>query len=81
MNDIYVAIAKVVESYLEGMELNSDDYEKNLVELGVDSVAFIHVIVEMEDKFDIEIPDEYLVPGVMDTISNMAKIIQHLIVQ
>ncbi|WP_270168421.1 phosphopantetheine-binding protein [Paenibacillus sp. SYP-B4298] len=37
-----------------------DDYDTNLLDQGIDSVSFIKLIVAMEAKFNIAIPDEEL---------------------
>ena len=41
----------------------------------MDSIAFIHIVVALEEEFDIEIPDEYLLLTEMNTISKIAEVI------
>ena len=55
MQDMCVQIAGIIESYVNDLELDENLYETNLAELGINSIAFIQTIVEMEDRFQIEI--------------------------
>ena len=78
MRELCVLIADMIESYVEGLRLGEDKYEVNLAELGINSIIFIQTIVEIEDKFQIEIPDEYLLFDNMNTVYKMATIIMEL---
>lgn len=78
MRDMCMQIAKIVEGYVEDLHLEEERYKVNLAELGMNSVAFIQVIVEIEDRFQIEIPDEYLLFNNMNTVCKMASIIMSL---
>ena len=50
----------------------------DLLELNVDSIMFIHIIIELEDHFNIEIPDEYLLLTELNTVSKMVNLISVL---
>lgn len=78
MQDMCVQIAGIIESYVNDLELDENLYETNLAELGINSIAFIQTIVEMEDRFQIEIPDEYLLISEMDTVYKMTSIVMLL---
>ena len=78
MQDMCAQIAGIIESYVNDLELDENLYETNLTELGMNSIAFIQTIVEMEDRFQIEIPDEYLLISKMDTVYKMASIVMSL---
>ena len=78
MQDMCVQIAGIIESYVNDLELDENLYETNLAELGINSIAFIQTIVEMEDRFQIEIPDEYLLISERDTVYKMASIVMLL---
>ena len=41
----------------------------------MDSIVFIRVVVALEEAFDIEIPDEYLLITEMNTLSKMTDVI------
>lgn len=77
MKKICAQIAEIIESHVEDMELQEDSYEVGLA--GMNSIAFIQIIVELEEKFKVEIPDEYLMLNKMDTVKKMACVIQMLL--
>ena len=68
-------IAKIIKHNVEGIELDESNYEANLIDLGMDSMTFIQIIVEIEEQFEIEIPDEYLLYGKMETVNKMATVV------
>ena len=78
MQDMCVQIAGIIKSYIKDLELDESRYEANLAELGMDSITFVQIIVEMEDRFQIEIPDEYLLFSEMDSVYKMASIVVSL---
>lgn len=43
-----------------------------------DSVMFISFIVELEQTFDVQIPDDYLNPGKLSTLDEVCRLIQGL---
>ena len=47
--------------------------EDDLSLLGMDSLSFVRVVVEIEKNFDIEFPDEFLLLTKMGTIDSMCK--------
>lgn len=57
-----------------------DDEENNfyLSEYLVDSVAFISFLVELEQKFNIEISDEYLIQGRIESFEDVINIVEEL---
>lgn len=78
MQDMCTQIAEIIESYVNELELDESRYQVNLAELGMNSIAFIQTIVEIEDRFQIEIPDEYLLFSEMDTVYKMASVVMSL---
>jgi len=79
MSDMCVEIAGIIKNYVKDLKLDGSCYEVNLSELGMNSIAFIQTIVEIEDKFQIEVPDEYLLFSEMDTVYKMASVVTALI--
>lgn len=59
------------------MEKTDEDFDLN--EYGLDSLQFISFIVEMENCFDIEFPDELLVMDTMTSFNAFTNIIEGLI--
>ena len=73
--DILDKVLKVLNANLENTEITFEQTEDDLSALGMDSIAFIRVIIALEEEFDIEIPDEYLLITEMNTLSKMTDVI------
>ena len=73
--DILDKVLKVLNTNLENTEITFEQTEDDLSALGMDSLLFIRVIVALEEAFDIEIPDEYLLITEMNTLSKMKEVI------
>ena len=70
------AIIKELESI--GIILEKEE-DIDLLSLEMDSMMFISFIVSLEDRFDIQIPDEFLQVDVMSSLDNLTKIIGNLL--
>lgn len=55
----------------EGDNLNVQDYIE-------DSIMFITFIIELENHFDIEIADEYLLPEKVNNLQNLVELVNEL---
>jgi len=76
MNNLTVdSILEIVNKNIEGAEITAEQIEEDLSQLGMDSITFIRIVVALEEYFDIEIPDEYLLIAEMNTIEKMLKIV------
>ena len=62
----------------EKMEISKEQIEENLVDLGMDSITFIHIIVDLEEEFDCEIPDSKLLITEMNTIQKIFNVLQDI---
>ena len=56
-------------------EVDSIDFETSLVNAGMDSLSFVRIVVEIENHFDLEFPDDKLVFTEADTIKTLCKIV------
>lgn len=74
-DDIIGKVLQILNDNVENTELDAKQREEDLSTLGMDSITFIRVVVALEEKFDIEIPDEYLLLTEMNTISKMTDVI------
>mgnify|MGYP001047502419 CR=1 FL=1 len=74
MREINSIIIEILRECISGIEISEKQEDSNLIELGLDSISLIHIIVAIEEKFGVEIPDEYLVLNEMDTINKIAHI-------
>lgn len=69
-------ILKITNDNLEdGIVIYEHQIEDDLVEYKLDSVSFIKIIVQIEEAFEIEIPDEYLLFSEMNTIAKMVNVV------
>lgn len=78
MMKIQTDIQEIVKKYI-GIDAAVNQFDDSLVDLGMDSIMFIHIVVELEEKFAIEIPDEKLLISEMDTMNKMLSIITALV--
>lgn len=62
----------------DGLGLVDESEEKKITVEGMDSIQLISIIVEIEECFDIEVPDEYLVPEFFEDEEHMVDIIMQL---
>ena len=66
-------IREIISELLEMYE-NFDENE-NLVELGMESVKFVELILQIEEHFNIQIPDEKLNFVDMNTLKNIVAVV------
>ncbi len=74
-DDILDKILEILNINIENAEFTPEHVGDDLSTIGMDSIIFIRVIVALEDEFDIEIPDEYLLLTELNTISKMVDVI------
>lgn len=63
----------------DGIGLVDENEEQKLNVEEMDSIQFISLIVEIEESFDIEVPDEYLVPELFENEEHLVDIIIQLV--
>ena len=69
----------LVKKYLKYWDKETNiDFDMNLKDLGLDSIASIQLLIEIEDEFDIEITDEYLTDNTFSTISSLRKVVEEI---
>lgn len=66
------AVIEVIASYLN-CDSATISASSRLDALGIDSLGAITILYELEERFDIEIPNE-----VIETIGNIQDIVNHL---
>lgn len=75
-NNIIKKVMKVLhESGIIVNDINADYITDN----NVDSVTFIETIVNLEEEFDVLVPDEYLVMERVDTVQKIADVITEVL--
>ena len=81
MNEMTIRILDVVNKCINSkededmIEIDNTQLDDDLVELGVDSITFIRIVVELEELFEIEIPDEKLLITEMGTIHKIVEVV------
>lgn len=55
------------------------DMQGELRSLGLDSLSSISLLLDLEEAFDITLPDEYMVPDTFTTAQSLWNVIQSLI--
>ena len=66
--EIEIKVNEIVDSILEDYAVQKDKEDCDLDLIGMDSMKFISIIVELETFFKIEFSDEYLVIENMNTV-------------
>ena len=74
-DDVCSKVIEILDAYMEGVEWASIGHDASLAEQGMDSMAFIQVVVDIEAQFDIESPDEYLLAEKMGTIGRIVDVV------
>lgn len=59
--------------------VSEESIYKPIIELGVDSMALVQLVVLIEEKYEIEIPDEYLLFDENLTLESLIKIVSDLV--
>lgn len=75
MNNICKTIIEIVNNNIQETEIMTDQIDRDLSELGMDSISFIRIVVALEEIFNIEIPDEYLLFTAMNTVVKMVDVV------
>lgn len=70
-------ILKCIEKIGLQVEIDIQDFDVN--DYIKDSITFITFVIELENEFDIEIPDEYLLPERLNMLSNISSLLESLI--
>ncbi|NMA85347.1 MAG: acyl carrier protein [Epulopiscium sp.] len=56
--------------------LDSDDID--MYEFGIDSLTFVSLIVTIEEELDIEIPDNFLQPKLLQSLNGFMSMVEQL---
>ncbi len=49
------------------------------IDLGYDSISFIKLIIEIEEKFEIQFPDEYLDYEIVSNFQSLEEVVKTII--
>ncbi len=78
MADVKQEIVKFIEeNFVMGRKNITLDPEKSLIESGImDSTGVLELVMFLEERFNIKIEDEELVPENLDTINNLVAFLK-----
>lgn len=82
-SEIKVNILEILGILFQNSGVDTDvlEYVDLIDDLGMDSVNFISLIVELEAEFDIQIPDEWLLMDKFRECSSILSAVEELIAQ
>lgn len=75
LNEVKDKILDIINENIDNTDIIPDQMDEDLSVLGMDSITFIRIVVKLEEVFDIEVPDEYLLITEMNTVTKMVKVI------
>ena len=78
MDALRSVIFNIILENATGIQLNENMHDESLINMGMDSIAFVRIIVEIEERFEITIPDEQLLFTEMDTLNKMTDVVWKL---
>lgn len=73
--EIIERIAAIISSIVEEIDIKALEPDADLQQIGMDSFEFVRIIVTIEDEFEIEFPDEYLLVEQMNTLDKIAELV------
>ena len=69
-------LARLVRRHLRFLKSEASlDGEANLGDLGLDSMASIELLVEIEDHFNVQIPEELLAEDTFQSFNTLAELL------
>lgn len=71
-------VLEILNNNIADANVSNDMLEESLPALGMDSISFIQIIVELEEVFECEIPDEKLLIAEMDTVQKILDVLFEL---
>ena len=82
-SEIQLKVIEILNNLFKDLHVDSDiiEYVDLIDDLGMDSVNFISLIIELETEFDIQIPDDWLLMEKFREYSLVFSIIEELITQ
>ena len=68
-------ILDIINSVLKISEITEEDINKELADLGVTSIMYISIVIAIEEKYSIVIPDEYLLTTEIGTVKKIHDVV------
>lgn len=74
MENIQEKILEIINDTIEN-PVSENQVDEDLSLLGMDSLKFISIVVTLEENFDMEVPDEYLLMTELNTVRKLVKVV------
>jgi acyl carrier protein len=74
--DISNAILDIIASHTEDLPRDQINVDSTLDDIGIDSLAMAEIIFDLEDHFDIEIPEENDIQQRLNQSANVSDLVQ-----
>ena len=69
----------IINSNVKKINITETDIDVDLTTIGLDSIAFIKLIVALEENFNCEIPDSMLLVTKLNTLRKIFSCLQSII--
>ena len=76
--NVKTEVIKIINETVEGIDFTEVQADSDLTELGMDSISFIQVIVQIEETFECEIPDSKLLMADMNTLNKILNALREI---
>lgn len=73
------SIYGIAEEIKEARLLSEADDEENILDYGMDSLAYIRLIISLEDYFDVEFEDEVLIENKLISVTSFFEAISEIL--
>ena len=73
-NEISEKVLDIIKTNI-GIEIYPWQFDEDLNVIGIDSISFIQIVDELEDNFEIEIPDEKLILEEIGTFNKITMVV------
>lgn len=71
-------IVEIININIENAEILIEQAEEDLSVFGMDSIAFIRIIVSLEEEFECEVPDSKLLLTEMNTVNKIYEVLSSI---
>ncbi|MGL5346352.1 MAG: phosphopantetheine-binding protein [Peptostreptococcaceae bacterium] len=78
-NEMMTKYYDVVNKYVD-LDVSQLDFSISLNEIGLNSFNAIQILVDLEETFEIEFPDEKVVPEMFETIGSIFHTLENTII-
>lgn len=68
-------ILDLLEEIIPNLSISENQFDEDLTVLGMDSISFIRLVVNLEDEFKCEISDSQLLISEMNTVNKIVSVL------